>query len=239
MGKLTTAVILAGGKGTRLRAITRAQLAKPAVEVCGKPFIVYVIEQLREQHINRIILALGYRAESIVKVIKLWNCSECEVFCERVPLGTAGALVQMVDSLPERFYVLNGDTYSPDFDFLRMAEFHILRRADVTVALGQVSDSKDFGCITLNGDGKVAAFVEKGVGGKLVNRGIYLMEKSVLVSLPRGRFLSLEKDLLPTLIESGRKVYGFMVQGRFFDIGTPERLFRFEEYVRNTIVPIN
>lgn len=231
---ICTAVVLAGGKGTRLLPLTGDRLAKPAVMVRGRPFVDYIIEQLHSQGVTRIILSLGHKAETVVSSLRRYGTQGAtwDFFVEDRPLGTAGPLALLGDQLPENFFVLNGDTLVVGLDYAKLAESHLSCGAQVSVAIAKVDDAQDYGTVATDGSGRVVRFYEKGtIGAKTVNSGVYVFHKSVLGHIPAGRPFSIERELLPLLLREGARVHGYEFEGRFFDIGTPKRLADFERFV--------
>lgn len=219
------AVVLAGGLGTRLRSVA-ADLPKPMVPVGDRPFLDYVIEFLRAQGVRDVILSVSYRAEMVERHFGNGAAHGVRIRYskEPQPAGTAGALRYAAAIVPEATWlVMNGDSFV-FVDLKAMLEFHQKVRAQTTLALAQVADSSRFGRVHLNSDGSIERFEEKGESGPgLVNAGVYLIERSVVCSLP-GEAASLEREVFPFL--AGRGAYGFQVRGPLVDIGTPEEYFR-------------
>lgn len=212
------AVILVGGRGTRLGALTNA-IPKPLLSVAGQPFLRYLVEALARQGFNDILLLAGYEAKAVIEFAQQSNCASVKVQCivESKPLGTGGALRHAQDHLAEQFVVLNGDTL---FDInLNDLVSPFVGSGLARLALRRVPDTSRFGRVVLEGD-KVRAMQEKGVsGGGLINGGIYLLMKASIALLPPG-VSSLEKDLFPLLIADGC-MEGREYTGFFLDIGVP------------------
>lgn len=211
------AVVLAGGKGTRLGSLT-ADRPKPLLPVAGRPFIEWVEQNLRRQGITEIIYSVGYRADAFQTWLKeRKDASGLSLFVEETPLDTGGALCELSDTLDETFFVLNGDTlFDVSLDALRTE----LDRegCDAAIALRSVEDVDRFGQVTL-GDGVVESFAEKsGSGPGLVNGGVYALRRRVLAS--KRAPMSIETELLPELVR-GRRVRGVPASGFFIDIGLP------------------
>lgn len=223
------AVILAGGKGTRLRPIT-ADLPKPLVPVANRPLIVHQLAHLARCGVRDVTLALGYAAHR-------FDCVADEVarlglnlrmVTEPEPLGTGGALRRCADEGafdPDRPLLwLNGDVVAtPDVGAL--AALHAERAAAVTFWLTRARDVTQFGVLELADDGFVERFLEKPApeetDSHLINAGIVMVDPSVLRRIPPGRFCSFEKDLLPTMVEQREPLYGMFDGGYWLDTGRP------------------
>lgn len=227
MGKpiVTQALVLAGGRGTRLGALTES-CPKPLLPVAGRPFLAYLIARLARLGIDDVILSTGYQAPLVRRTlpegrtlgVNLRHCVETE------PAGTGGAVRLASSLLAERFLVLNGDTlFDADVQSLaRMLDDH--PTAEAAVALREVDDAGRYGRVTLD-RGLIQAFAEKsGDGRGLINGGIYCLRRSALAGLPPGAS-SLERDFFPALAASQR-LCGQVFAGYFIDIGLPETLHR-------------
>jgi D,D-heptose 1,7-bisphosphate phosphatase len=218
MSAVYQAVVLVGGRGTRLGALTDAT-PKPLLTVAGAPFLSYVVSALVRQGFNDILLLAGFEAAAVRDFARQRNWPDVTVrsITESEPLGTGGALRHAVDHLEERFLLLNGDTL---FDInLNDLVTPPLGPALARLALRRVPDTARFGRVVLEGK-KVVAMKEKGnCGGGLINGGIYFLTKACIELLPAGAS-SLEKDLFPRLIAEGR-MEGREYSGFFLDIGIP------------------
>lgn len=226
------AVILAGGFGTRLRSVV-SEVPKGMASVAGKPFLEYQIKWLVVQGIEDIILCLGYMAEKIIEHFGDGKAFGVHITysVENEPLGTGGALRLAKDLLPSRFLVLNGDTIV-DMPVKEMIIAHNASGAIFSIALVRVDNVAAYGEVVIDKNGRVHAFREKGRHGPgLINAGLYIMEKSILDAIPPGWACSLEKEVLPRLLAEGRPIYGFVNQGYFLDIGTPENYKRAQEEI--------
>jgi D-glycero-alpha-D-manno-heptose 1-phosphate guanylyltransferase len=217
----TTAVILAGGRGSRLQPVLPSQ-PKVLAEFHGRPFLTYLLDQLVAAGVQRVVLCTGYRGEEIrTRLGDDYGCAHLAYSHEAEPLGTGGALrlaLPLLDSDP--VLVLNGDSLI-EADFQDYLAWFLGRPAAAALTLARVEDTARFGRVEVAGDGSITSFKEKGVPGPgWINAGVYLLKKAVLDLMPPRRFLSLEEDLLPTLV--GQGLYGHKVAGRFIDIGTPE-----------------
>jgi NDP-sugar pyrophosphorylase family protein len=218
------ALILAGGKGTRLASVV-ADRPKPLALLGDKPFLDYVIAFLNQSGlVDHIIIAAGYRAG----MIRAWAKTAAEpqasakisVITEAEPLGTGGALRNAYDRAASGspVFVLNGDSFI-GLDLAAMLKAHRACRCAVTMAVTQIADSAAFGEVRLDGD-RVVAFHEKTGEHRpgLINAGIYIIERSALARFPAGA-CSLEYDVMPRLCAAG--LHAYRATGAFVDIGTP------------------
>ena len=216
------ACILAGGMGTRLTQ-TIGQLPKALAPIAGRPFITYLLNNLASASVSNAVLCTGYLADRIEAALSNnYGGIGLSYSREHSPLGTGGALrnaLPLIGSDP--FLVVNGDSLC-FVDFSGFLAAHRARRAAISMVLVSMPDCSRFGTVTIDGSGGVLRFEEKGGnnGPGLINAGIYLMDKSVAASIPEGVEFSLEYGLFPSLL--GKDFYGFVYNGPFFDIGTPE-----------------
>jgi NDP-sugar pyrophosphorylase family protein len=218
------AVILAGGKGSRLGALA-AGLPKPLVDVGGKPFLLYWIETLHRFGIVDIVLLVGPFAELYES--RLGDGAPFGVrltlIPEEPPADTAGALRYAASILEPYFLLLNGDSFF-DFDLVDLTVRPMAGRWLARLALREVDDVTRFGAVTLAGD-RVVGFGEKAASGRgFINAGVYWLNREVLESIGPPP-VSLERQLLPKLVAEGL-VRGVVYSGSFIDIGTPGDLAR-------------
>jgi mannose-1-phosphate guanylyltransferase len=219
------AVILAGGEGTRLRPLT-STIPKPVVPLVDRPFISFMIEWLREQGVDDVVLCCGFLATSVRNV--LGDGSGVGVRLRYVeepdPRGTAGALKFAEPMLDERFLMLNGDVLT-DIALDGQIAQHERTGAVATLALVGVPDPAAYGLVRLAEDNSVTAFVEKpspdSIDTNLISAGAYVLERSILELIPASRNVSIEREVWPRLIGAG--LYGFVADGYWLDIGSPAR----------------
>ncbi len=227
-----TAVILAGGRGTRLRPVLPHQ-PKVMAEFHGRPFLVYLLDQLVAGGVREVVLCTGYRGDEIgTKLGDTYGPLHLRYSHEDEPLGTGGALRLALPWLhSDPVMVMNGDSWI-DADFQSYLAWFLGRPAAAALLLMAVDDTTRFGRVEVAADGAIMSFKEKGVPGPgWINAGVYFLKKSVLELMPPRRFLSLEQDLLPTLV--GQGLYGHRVAGKFIDIGTPESYAEAAEFLRH------
>lgn len=227
---LDQAVILAGGRGTRLGNLT-SQTPKPLLPVGGRPFLEYVVWNLKRFGIGRFLFSVGYHSEQIIE--HFGDGTRFGILIdyaiEEAPLNTGGALLFAANKLDDAFLVTNGDTLF-DLNYLDVALLVQRNSTLVGMALRQVADTRQYGEVRLDGE-LIREFSEKAGGGPgLVNGGMYLMQRQVLKKIPPGSS-SLERDLFPGLA-ANRQLAGKAYDGFFIDIGLPESLDQ-----GHTIVP--
>lgn len=225
------AVILAGGKGTRLKSVV-ADRPKVLAEVIGRPFICHLLEYLASFGIRRAILCTGYKSEIVRDTLgDRQGDISLEYSVEAKPLDTAGAVrlaLPLISSDP--VLVMNGDS----FFAADLAEFygeHMKRQASASLMLSRVDDVSRYGSVLIDDDGKVLRFAEKQStkGAGLISAGIYLLSCGVLSEIPAGRPVSFETEVFPGLV--GRGLYGHIAAGSFLDIGTPESYAAAESFL--------
>ena len=230
-----TAVVLAGGFGTRIKHLL-GDLPKPMAPVNGKPFVEWVVCYLAAQGIRNVILSTGHLAETVEKHFAPQPVKNVHVTCvpETTPLGTAGGFLNAAHSAKEKpaaWLVLNGDS-------LVVAPleklFATLNHAEIEGAILGVpmADASRFGTLSQNADGDLTGFNEKKPGAGNINAGVYLFRDSALKKFPAKTPLSFETDVFPALIHGGARLKSFVTDAPFLDIGTPESLPQAEEFVR-------
>lgn len=227
--KPTKAFILAGGKGKRLRFLSK-DTPKPLMQIKGKPIIQYNIELFKKYGIRDIIISVGYKADLIKKELgdgRKFGVNLTYVE-EKNALGTAGPLKLARPFLKETFIMCNADELK-NIDLDDMFNFHQANKGLGTIALTSVQDPSAYGVALLNGN-KIMTFVEKpskeNAPSNLINAGLYILEPDVIDCIPDG-FAMLETDVFPKLA-SEENLYGYPFSGQWFDTGTPER-FKFAE----------
>jgi len=215
-------LILAGGLGSRLQEVIH-HYPKPMVSIDGRPFLEYLILQLKKHNLTEILLCIGYLGEKIKEYFQdgtRWGV-EIEYSEEEKPLGTGGA-IKLAESFvrSDNFLVLNGDSCL-DIDFNELIGFHKLREALVTLALVQIIKPDRYGLVEIDKNSHITSFREKGAISKsnLINGGVYVFQKEVLNFISESS-VSLEEDIFPKLI--GKRFHGKPNRAYFNDIGVPE-----------------
>jgi NDP-sugar pyrophosphorylase family protein len=227
-----TALVLAGGLGTRLRPVL-ADEPKVLAPVAGRPFLAYLLDQLRDAGFDRAVLCTGYRGEQVEAALgSSYEGIKLVYSRETTPLGTAGALrlaLPLVRS--ETVLVMNGDSFC-GVGLGSVWKWHAAQAADTTAVLVEVGDTARYGAVSSGADGRITAFVEKGTerGAGWINAGIYVMACDRLETIPEGRPVSLEREMLPSWIEQGVRGYRTAPGTRFLDIGIPEAYAEAERF---------
>jgi len=226
-------VILCGGMGTRLKAIVDDK-PKPMAEIDKRPFIDILIGHISTFGFQRFILCAGYKAESIQEYYKNKKCRvEILIEKEQELLGTGGAVKNvrpLIGSNP--FLVLNGDSFL-DMDLCKFIEFHLGKKALLSIALINAKDTKSYGSIETNSSDRIVKFCEKEEKSQesMINAGIYLFNREIFSLMPSDKNFSLEYDFFPKIV--GREFYGYLAKGFFIDIGTPERYMQAKQLLKD------
>jgi len=223
------ALILAGGKGTRLRPLT-VYTPKPVVPVVNRPFLLYQIDVLRKAGITDITLSLSYQPDKIEHL--LGSGADFGVnlryVTEPSPMGTGGAYKFASDAIRETTVVFNGDILT-DLDVGKLIDFHSSRSAAATLALVPVEDPTRYGLIKIDDDKNVKRFVEKPQPDELaelqtntINAGIYVLEPEILDTIAADANKSFEYDVFPDILKRELPFFGFEMTSEYWrDIGTP------------------
>jgi len=224
---MTTAIILAGGLGTRLR-IAVPNLPKPMAPILGKPFLEHQIKFWMAQGVTNFILSVGYQYEKIVDYFgSQFNGANIEYVIEKKPLGTGGALLLAAQKIKEKnkpFLLLNGDTYF-NVDLRALKLFAEKKESDWTFSLFSSHDKSRYMKVNADRDGLLhfsAGY--RGISCDLVNGGVYWIQPRVFerLSIKVGEVASLEADLLPEIEKEGYRIYGYEFKSTFIDIGLPD-----------------
>lgn len=223
------AILLAGGKGTRLRPLT-LHTPKPIVPVFDRPFLQYQIDLIRQvPEIDEIILSLNYQPRRIEEVFGDGREGGVRLryVVEPDPLGTGGA-IKFAAGEPDGdpLVVFNGDVFT-SVDLPAVLKLHRDRQAQATIVLTPVDNPSAYGLVETDADGNVAAFVEKPDPDQIkcdtINAGIYVLEAATLERIPAGENYSIERGYFPSLIENGETFVASISRGYWLDIGTPEK----------------
>ena len=223
------AVILAGGKGTRLRPLT-VYTPKPIVPVMNRPFLLYQIDILKRAGITDITLSLSYQPDKIE--LLLGDGSDFGVnlrfITEPNPLGTGGAYRFAADEIRETTVVLNGDILT-DIDIASVLSFHQLKKSEATLVLTPVENPSAYGLVETDDSANILRFLEKPKIEELdqiitntINAGVYVLEPSILDLIPMGENSSFEYDIFPEIQRRKKPFFGYIMDGKYWrDIGTP------------------
>ena len=223
------ALILAGGKGTRLRPLT-VYTPKPMVPVVNRPFLLYQIEVLRNAGIEDITLSLSYQPDKIEHI--LGNGSDFGVnlryITEPTPMGTGGAYKFAAEAVRETTIVFNGDILT-NLDIGNLVDFHHSKGAKATITLVPVADPSRYGLVDVDKKNKVVRFIEKPPADELaklkidtINAGVYVLEPSILDIIAEHTNRSFEYDVFPDILKRELRFFGFILKEEYWlDIGTP------------------
>jgi len=217
----TTAIVLAGGLGTRLRSVVQ-DVPKPMAPVADQPFLYYVLQYLSKQGIKKVVLSIGYKGEVIVEHFGYrYFEMDLEYVVEDEPLGTGGAIKAAMDTCSEAScFVLNGDTIF-EGDLKALYHLHENAKADLTMSLKRMYDFERYGLVVADEVGRVEAFKEKQYCEEgLINAGVYLVNKSVFEVEDFPAKFSFEKALLEAHLQD-LKIMACPLEGYFIDIGIP------------------
>jgi D-glycero-alpha-D-manno-heptose 1-phosphate guanylyltransferase len=232
---VTTAIILAGGLGTRLK-IVNPILPKPLAPINGHPFLEYLFDYWMAQGISKFILSVGYQSQSIIDHFgQNYRGVGIEYVIENSPLGTGGALLLSAKGLTEPFLILNGDTFF-EVDLKDLFSFHEKNNSDWTISLFKTNNVKRYTPLSVSPSGRITNIKTKENRSVcFANGGTYLINPSALKKMnkPINVKISLEEELLPELLLSGHALYGLECFGDFIDIGVPEDYFRATSFFMN------
>ncbi|MCP2170029.1 mannose-1-phosphate guanylyltransferase [Goodfellowiella coeruleoviolacea] len=218
------AVVLVGGKGTRLRPLTLSA-PKPMLPTAGVPFLTHLLSRIRAAGITHVVLGTSYKAEVFEEYFgdgaRLGL--DLEYVVEDQPLDTAGAIRNVAHLLrADDVMVFNGDILS-GVDLRAVLETHRDSAADVTLHLVKVPDPRRFGCVPTDADGRVTAFLEKTENPPTdqINAGCYVFRRSVIDRIPAGRPVSVERETFPGLLAAGARLQAHVDSSYWLDLGTP------------------
>ena len=220
------ALVLVGGRGTRLRPLTYGT-PKPALTLVDRPFLHYMSEWLGSHGVDEVILACGFLPDEMKNVLGDGEPGgpRLKYLVEEETLGTAGAIRFALDHLDERFFALNGDVLA-DLDLTALWRQHEETGARATLGLYEVEDSSSYGLVDIDEHGQVLRFSEKDphrTGPGLINAGTYVLEREAIAEVPPGREVSIEKEFYPSI--TGKGLYAMQLEGYWMDFGTRERYF--------------
>lgn len=224
------AVVLVGGKGTRLRPLTLSA-PKPMLPTAGLPFLTHLLSRIAAAGIEHVILGTSYKPAVFEAEFGDGSALglQIEYVTEEHPLGTGGGIANVAGKLRnDTAVVFNGDVLS-GADLAQLLDFHRSNRADVTLQLVRVGDPRAFGCVPTNEEDRVVAFLEKTEDPPTdqINAGCYVFERNVIDRIPQGREVSVEREVFPALLADGDcKIYGYVDASYWRDMGTPEDFVR-------------
>lgn len=219
------AVILVGGRGTRLRPLTIGT-PKPMLPTANYPFLQHLLARIKAAGIEHVVLSTSFKAEVFEEYFGDGSDLglEIEYVVEETALGTGGGIRNVYDKLRhDTVMVFNGDVLS-GMDLGEILEAHAAKDADVTMHLLKVTDPRAFGCVPTDADGRVSAFLEKTEDPPTnqINAGCYIFKREVIATIPADRVVSVERETFPQLLEDGAKVYGHVDNSYWRDMGRPD-----------------
>ncbi len=237
------AVIMAGGEGTRLRPQT-SNLPKPMLPLVGRPMMEHIVSLLRRHGINDIVVTVAFLPNAIRSYFG--DGSELGVrmvyATEQTPLGTAGSVRNAMDELTERFLVISGDVLT-DIDLTEIVAFHDKNDALATIALSAVENPLEFGIVITREDGSIERFLEKPGWGQVfsdtINTGIYVLEPEILERIPEGRSVDFSGDVFPSALEDGQRLFGYVADGYWEDVGTTAAYLKAHEDILDGKVEVD
>ena len=243
MKKIDVAVIMAGGKGSRLRSITNDEIPKPMVPVDGKPLLEYQVEALKEYGIKKIVMIVGHLGEKIMEHFKDGKDFGVDIdyIVEKEPLGTAGAFYYLKDKTDAKdFLLVFGDVFF-DIDFDRMEDFHFKNAALTTLLAHPNGHPYDSDLIQTDDNGKVIGFDSKNNVrdywyDNMVNAGMYIINRELLELVGEPVKIDFEKDILANQVKNGANIYAYHSPEYVKDVGTVDRNNATVEELKNGLI---
>ena len=243
MKKIDVAVIMAGGKGSRLRSITNDEIPKPMVPVDGKPLLEYQVEALKEYGIKKIVMIVGHLGEKIMDHFKDGKDFGVDIdyIVEKEPLGTAGAFYYLKDKTDAKdFLLVFGDVFF-DIDFDRMEDFHFKNAALTTLLAHPNGHPYDSDLIQTDDNGKVIGFDSKNNVrdywyDNMVNAGMYVINRELLELVKEPVKIDFEKDILANQVKNGANIYAYHSPEYVKDVGTVDRINATVEELKNGLI---
>ncbi len=231
------AVILAGGRGTRLGNICN-NVPKPMIKVLDKPFIEWLIRYLKKQGIENYIISLGYLAEVAQEYLKGINIDNVNIksVIEKEPLGTGGGFMLAAKEADSYKYLLltNGDSMvlSNLGDVWNMLRYDNI---DGIIIGTYMKDVSRYGTLDIDENGFLRGFKEKAPGSGIINAGVYILKRELISMFPQKFPLSMEVDVFPHLLKNKARIKVFKCEVPFIDIGTPESLGQAEHFIQENL----
>ncbi len=234
MSEGITAVVLAGGKGTRIAGLY-PDVPKPMIPVAGRPFLHWVTAWLVENEIDDIVYLIGHLARTIESWVaaqdKTWPGTRLRTVAEAVPLGTGGAVRACLDLCDPWVLVLNGDSLVKT-DLAPVRRRVADESLDGAIVGVPMTDTSRYGTLDIDGKGRLRGFFEKRPGSGVINGGVYLLKRDLLARFPTGSPMSMEVDVIPGLLVQGARLAVAVSERPFLDIGTPESVVLADEFIR-------
>jgi len=227
MGDIIRTIMMAGGKGTRLRPLTLVR-PKPMIPLVNKPIIEYTVDRLKKFGFNDIIMTLNYMSTNIKKYFKDGSEFDMDIrySVEKWPLGTGGSVKKAEKYIDDTFMVVSGDVLT-DINFKDVVRFHKEKGAIATMVLTEVEDPTHFGIAVMDKDNRVTEYLEKPspeeAFSNVANTGIYIFEPEIFDFFEgKEKEVDFSKDIFPEVIKQDAGMYGYVFNGYWNDIGRPE-----------------
>lgn len=221
------ALILAGGKGARLRPLA-LHTPKPIVPLANIPFLFFQIDHIKRAGITEIILSLSYQPRKITDIFGdgMKYGVTMRYTHEDQPRGTAGAWKAAENLISDTTIVLNGDVLS-DVNLNDVLQYHREKQAEATIVMARVMNPMGYGLVEADAEGRVLRFTEKPaedeITGDTINAGIYVLEKSILANIREEGPQNFERDIFPAMLQGGSRVYAYLTHAYWQDIGSPQK----------------
>lgn len=227
---MAVGILLVGGFGTRLMPLTK-NTPKPMLTIAGLPVTEHQLAMARKAGITTVVLATSYLSELFTPYFgdgSKWGMKLLYAV-EEIPLGTGGAIANAASMLDtdESIVVLNGDVLS-SHNVSEQIRQHELNESDVTIHLTAVEDARAYGCVPTDSDGRVTAFLEK-MDRPItnnINAGCYVFSSNIVNSIPKNQIISVEREIFPQLISTHARVFSYIDDSYWLDIGTPMALLK-------------
>jgi len=224
---VNTAIILAGGMGTRLKSVV-SEVPKPMAPINGIPFLEIQIKYWIRQGINNFILSVGYKKEIIINHFGFkFQTAEIKYVLEDSPLGTGGAIIKSIEEfdIKEPFMLLNGDTYF-EISLLNLLSFHQINGSQFTFSVFKSNNTERYMGLNLDHNMRLLPelYTENSNDEKYVNGGVYIINPEILSreKFKSDKFYSLENDIFPIINKKEALIYACLFENKFIDIGVPE-----------------
>ncbi|MDR3195336.1 MAG: NDP-sugar synthase [Endomicrobium sp.] len=216
------AFVLAAGVGARLRPLT-SNISKPMISILGKPALYYIFSNLCKYGFTDACVNTYYLSDSITGYFERNKTDiRLEFSKEKTLLGTAGAIKKKENFFDDTFVVMSGDGLS-DVNLKKVLEFHKKKKSIATIALKKIVSRFEYGIAVTNKSGKIKKFVEKPSWGDVfnddINTGIYVFEPEIFNYIPKDTFFDFSMDLFPLLMKKGKKIFGYLMDEYWTDIG--------------------
>jgi D-glycero-alpha-D-manno-heptose 1-phosphate guanylyltransferase len=233
---INTAIILAGGKGTRLQSIV-SEVPKPMAPINGVPFLEIQINYWIGQGITNFILSVGYKNKIIVNHFGYkFNGALINYTIEDIPLGTGGAILKVIaeNNIKEPFLLLNGDTYF-DVSVKELYEFHSKKGSNFTFSVFKSNNTSRYLGLNVDSNMKIVSsnLIKEQIGTKYVNGGVYIINPEIInyIEFELNKQISLESEVIPILIYNNISLYACEFDTKFIDIGIPEDYFNAQNFL--------